>query len=135
MDMRYRFIVVSLLCAALPLLAEKFHLNPTPAVPSANGDVNIDRDGNGNTRVELHVDHLARPADLTPAMSTYVVWFQVPGMPPENEGELKVGGDLKASLRTVTPDRNFDIIITAEQNPQTRSMTGPEVMRATIHQR
>jgi hypothetical protein len=133
--MRNRLLLVLLIGGALPVLAEKFHLNPTATNPAAFGEVNIDRDGNGNTRIDLHVEHLAHPADLSPPMDSYVVWIQGAGLPPENLGELKVGGDLKAGLKTVTPLRDFDIVITAEHDPRATAMTGPVVMRSTIHQR
>lgn len=98
-------------------------------VPAATGNVDIGRDNNGNTRIDLHVEHLAQPAELSPSMDSYVIWIQAPGMAPENEGRLKIGNDLKGGLTTVTPLRAFDIIIAAEQNPAAPQMKGPVVMR------
>lgn len=132
--MRCKWLIFALVCVTIPALAEKFHLNPTPVSPAATGDVDIGRDNNGNTRIDLHVEHLARPGDLSPPMTTYVVWLETPNVPPVNAGELKVGSDLKASLKAVTPLRNFEILITGEQNPRTTTVTGPVVMRSTIHQ-
>lgn len=114
--------------------AKEFHLSSTPVVPAASGDVKVSQDNNGNTRIDVQVKNLARPSELTPPKDVYVVWIQPAGMPPENAGELKVGNDLKASLTALTPRRNFDLLITAEQNPRTTNISGPVVMRTEIHQ-
>lgn len=120
---------------ALPLLAEKFHLTPSTTVPAATGMVDIGRDGNGNTTVNLHVEHLARPGDLSPSHTAYVVWTEGPDRPPQNIGELTVGGDLKADLKTVTALQNFQLVVTAENNPRATAPTGPVVLSANVHQR
>lgn len=126
-----------MLCAAwlaLPLFAEKYHLAPASMVPAASGIVDVGRGGNGNTRIDLKVDHLANPASLTPSKTVYVVWAQPPNAPPENLGELKVGNDLKGQLKTVTAQQNFELLVTAENDPRATAPTGPVVMQVTIHQ-
>jgi hypothetical protein len=128
------WVVFCLILAALPAAAEKYHLNPTQLVPAATGDINVDRDDNGNTKLDVKVDHLARPGSLAPARMIYVVWVQGPGGAAENIGELKVGDDLKAELKTVTPLRNFELFITGENDGQVTQPQGPVVMRSTIHQ-
>ena len=77
-------------------------------------------DRNGNGIVNVRVEHLAKPAMLTPPSTMYVVWFQQPGSDPENEGQLQVDNGLRGSLRTTTPLHNFDVFITAETDPTVR---------------
>jgi hypothetical protein len=119
---------------ALPLFAEKFHLNPAGIVPAATGQVDVNRDNNGNTRMDVKVDHLALPASLSPSKTTYVVWAQGANTPPENLGELKVGDHLKGELKTTTAQRDFELLVTAENNPRTSTPTGPVVLQANIRQ-
>jgi hypothetical protein len=132
--MKSRFL--AFLCAALlslPLFAEKYHLNPAAIVPAAAGQVDVDRDHNGNTRIDLKVEHLAVPASLTPSKTTYVVWAQSADSPAENLGELKVNNDLKGELKTTTAKQNFELLVTAEDNPRATAPQGPVVLQTTIH--
>src|SRR5581483_405023 len=104
-----------------------------PAVPAAQGEVKVKPDKNGNLEVNLEVQHLAKPTQLTPPANSYVVWLQGKnGQAPQNLGKLQVGDDLKAKFTAVTPERNFDLFITAEQNPTSSSPTGVEVMRTSV---
>ncbi|HLH42711.1 MAG TPA: hypothetical protein VKV74_06990, partial [Bryobacteraceae bacterium] len=63
-SMNYKAIGLSLLLIAMPLLAEKFHLDPTQIVPAARGMVDVGHDSNQNTTINLHVEHLARPGTV-----------------------------------------------------------------------
>ena len=131
--MRCSIFVLSALLA-LPLLAEKYHLNPTPAVPAATGEVDAGKDNNRNTTIDLKVEHLARPANLAPPRQTYVVWVQVPGGSALNLGVLRVDNDLKGEFKSVTSVRNFDLFITAENDPHVMAPHGPVVLRTTVHE-
>ena len=112
--------------------AKKFPLTAAASVPAARGEVDVGRDKNGNTKVELKVEHLAAPENLTPPKAAYVVWFQERGAEPLNQGLLKPGGDLKATFRSVAPLKTFDVLVTAESDPNTKSPGGSEVMRASV---
>jgi hypothetical protein len=80
----------------------------------------------------LKVEHLATPENLTPPRTAYVVWFQERGGEPLNQGVLKPGKDLKATFRSVTPLKVFDVFITGESDPNTKLPGEPEVMRTGI---
>jgi hypothetical protein len=134
---RKALLRIGIIAAAFGLIAvaswaTKYHLVASSAVPAATGNVDVHQDKNGNTAAEIKVEHLARPSQLTPPATAYVVWFVQEGSPPVNEGELKVGDDLKGEFKTTTPLKNFEIRITAENDPMTKTMSGPLVMRATV---
>ena len=114
--------------------AKTYHLASTKVDPSAMGDVDLTQDKSGNTNVSIRVDHLAKPSVLTPPANLYVVWFREPGSNPENEGQLQVGNDLKGQLKTTTPLHNFDIFITAEMYPTTKTPSGQTVLRVTVNE-
>lgn len=112
--------------------AKTYHLTTSPTVPAAAGKVQVTTDKNGNETVKLEAEHLAKPASLTPPRSTYVVWIQRPGNDPENQGQMKVGDNLKGNFQTVTPYKNFDIFVTAEQDGSVKTPSGEPVLRATV---
>jgi hypothetical protein len=129
---RLALLSVIVLALAPAATAQKFAMKAAPVVPSAKGEVKISHDRNGNTKVDLKVDHLAQPDRLTPPKTAYVVWIQGDNKQPENKGQLTVSGDLKGQLTTLTSSRTFDIFITAEDNAQAPAPSGPEVLRTTV---
>ncbi len=127
-------LAIALSICTLGLMAKKFPLTAATTVPGARGDVEIGKDRNKNTEIKMKVEHLAHPESLTPPKSSYVVWLQEKGAEAENEGQLRLNKKLEGNFRTVTPRKNFDLFITAEQDAATKAPSGPEVMRATIQQ-
>lgn len=112
--------------------AKKYPLTADKSVPGARGHVDVGRDKNGNTKVEIKVEHLANPENLTPPRTTYVVWFQERGSEPLNQGLLKPNNNLKATFRSVTALKSFDVFLTAESDPNAKSPSGSEVLRASV---
>ena len=112
--------------------AKRFPMTAASIVPAARGQVEIDKDKNGNIRVNIEVEHLANPENLTPPAAVYVVWLQDKGGNPENQGQLRVDKKLKASFKTVTPSTSFDLSVTAERDSSAKTPSGPEVLRTTI---
>ena len=130
---------VAVLCTALLALAtvtwaKTYHLAATSVVPAASGDVETGTDNNGNVTVEIKIEHLARPESLTPPATTYVVWFQQADSQPESQGQLKVGKNLKAEMKTTTPWQAFDVFVTAENDPMTRTPSDRVLLRTQIQQ-
>ena len=135
---KYRIRSYPLLLIALAALlstgcgGKKVTMIPAPTVPAATGMVNLGTDSNGNTQVDLKVEHLAKPRNLTPPKSTYVVWIQARDGRPENQGQLQVNDNLEGQFKTTTPLRTFDIFVTAEDGPSATSPTGSEVFHRTV---
>ena len=65
MKSRIGLLVLTLSIASHFAHAKKFPLTAAAVVPSAQGEVETGRDDNGNTTVELKVEHLAPPENLT----------------------------------------------------------------------
>jgi hypothetical protein len=125
-------ITLAVVFATLAYAAKKFPLTAASIVPAAKGAVEIGKDRNGNTELMLKVEHLANPASLSPSQANYIVWLQEKGSGPENQGELKVNGNLRGNFRTVTPRKNFAVFVTGENDGTVRSPSGPEVLRTTV---
>lgn len=112
--------------------AKKYPFTADKSVPGARGQVDVGRDKNGNTKVELKVEHLATPENLTPPRTAYVVWFQERGSDPSNQGALRPNKNLEATFKGTTPMKSFDVFVTAESDPTTKSPAGTEVLRASV---
>jgi len=125
-------VIIGIMSAALIHAAKKFPFTASSIVPAAKGSVEVGKDRNGNTEVELKVEHLANPTGLSPSQANYIVWLQEKGSGPENQGELKVNGKLQGSFRTVTPRKNFELFVTGENDGTVKMPSGPEVLRTSV---
>ena len=103
-----------------------------PSVPAATGKAHLDKDKNGNLRLKLEVDHLAKPGALTPARQSYVVWVQPRGKEAQNQGVLKVKDNLEGSFENTVPNADFEVFVTAEDNPAAQMPSGPKLLRAEV---
>lgn len=134
MKRRLSLALLPLLLFALTCAAKTYRLTADPSVPAASGKLDVSHDHNGNTKLQLSVDHLAKPANLTPAKSVYVVWIQPNGEEPKNLGELTVGDHLKGEFGGVTPSKSFDLFVTAEDNGQASSPTGTQLLKTRVQE-
>lgn len=107
-------------------------MESSPTVPAAAGNVEVEGDDNGNTRLKVEVKHLAEPEKLTPPRSAYVVWVQPSGMPAENMGSLRVDDGLTGRYEGTTRHKAFEVVVTAEDGPTVQSPSGQEVMRTRV---
>jgi hypothetical protein len=123
------FIILTLTTFAL---ARDVRLTASSVVPAAQGKVDIDKDQNGNFKIKLEIHHLAKPANLSPAATNYVVWIQARDKAPENQGLLKVNNDLDGKFETTTRYEAFDVFVTAENDPNASLPRGAEVLRGTV---
>ncbi|HEU5059182.1 MAG TPA: hypothetical protein VFU21_21765 [Kofleriaceae bacterium] len=127
-----RIAFLALFIAACAGHSPEVRMVGSPDVPAAEGVVRATAGEHGNTQLRIFVRHLARPEKVRPDATTYVVWLQPPGEPPQNMGALKVDEDLRGSLTTVTPLRTFDVFITLERSPTVRAPTARNVLSASI---
>jgi hypothetical protein len=130
-----RFAVVcgAVLVVATMGWAKTYHMTAMQIVPGAAADVHVDKK-NGNLQVEISAKHLAKPEMLTPPASTYVVWFQEEGSIPQNQGELKIGSDLKGQIKATTTLQNFRVFITGETDSHARMPSDQVVLRTIVKQ-
>ncbi len=113
---------------------QTYTLEISPKVPAATGKVDVSTNKDGNHTVDVKVERLAEPSRVFDGASTYVVWLIAPNSPPTNVGVLPLDSDLKGSLETKTPFRNFQVEVTAEPTPAaTRPNTQNRVMSTTVH--
>jgi hypothetical protein len=128
----YTICLTSVLLCFVAYAAKKYPMTAASIVPGARAEVEISKDDNGNTKLKMSVQHLANLENLTPRASAYVVWLQERDGNAQNQGQLKMNKNLKATFETSTPLKSFDVFVTAEQDSRATSPSGPEVLKATI---
>jgi hypothetical protein len=128
----YTICLTFALFCTLAFAAKKYPMTAASIVPGARAEVKIGKDKNGNTRLTITVQHLANLENLTPRASAYVVWLRERGGNAENQGQLKMDKNLKATFETVTPFKSFEVVVTAEQDARVKGPDGPEILKATI---
>lgn len=129
--MRRHFVILCLLLFAAAAWGQQVRqLSVSPALPGASGSMGVSHDTSGTTYINLQVKHLASSDSLHPAKAAYVVWVQPPGEPPQNHGVLQVNDKEEAKYSTTTRKRNFEVFVTAEDNPRAASPTGPQLLSA-----
>ena len=99
---------------------------------AAQGKVHVRDAGSGNAELVVEVFHLPKPDKASPGATTYVVWAHPSGGEPQNLGALHVGDDLSGSLRTLTPMKRFDVMVTAEPTAQATKPTNVPVLSARV---
>ena len=107
-------------------------MNTTEMIPSAVGKVKVKGEKDGNTRVKVEVSHLAQPSAVFNQASTYVVWLKPESGTAQNVGVLAINKDLKGSLETETAFKDFQVIVTAEQDARVTTPSGRSVMNASV---
>lgn len=129
------FLVMVSLLAIWPFGSGKeYRMTAGPGVPAATGVVKAEKDkDNGNTKLNIRVEHLANPSSLTPPASAYIVWVRPTSGDAVKQGAIRVDKNLKGELNVVTLAKDFDVLITAEQNEGVTSPSQAEVLRTHVN--
>jgi predicted small lipoprotein YifL len=123
-------LAVLMSCAACGKKVVK--LNPDASVPAATATAHLTTDSNANTIIDLKVQHLAKPENLTPPKAVYLVWIQPRGRSPIKQGQLQLNDNLEGEFKSPTTYKSFDIFVTAEDSASATEPTGTEVLRQTV---
>jgi hypothetical protein len=132
-----KFIVLAALSFILVVAAwaREDKLTNTGAAPAAEGKVITSTDRNGNTEVDVRVKHMATPQSLTPAKQSYMVWVQPRGKEAELLGALRVNSDLEGSLKASTTNKDFDVLITAEDDAKPATPSSTVILKGTVERK
>jgi hypothetical protein len=131
--MKIAIAMVALLAAWPFNSAREFQMTADAGVPAATGIVKVQRaKDNGNMKLDIRVDHLARPASLTPSANNYLVWIRPNGGDAFKQGAIGVDKNLRGELRLETVSKDFDVFITAEQSDSVTVPSSVEVLSAHV---
>jgi hypothetical protein len=127
-------IVMAALLAAWPFAASReYRMTPATSVPGATGTVKAETaKDNGNIKLDIKVDHLARPSSLTPSANNYLVWIRPNGGDAFKQGAIGVDKNLNGELKLETVSKDFDVFITAEQSDSVTYPSSVEVLRTHV---
>lgn len=110
-----------------------YHMAGSSIVPAAMASVKAERSKeNGNTKLDVKVQHLAKPSSLTPPASVYLVWARPRGGIAMKLGAIGVNNDLNGELKTVTVLKDFELLITAEQSESAPAPSGIQVFHTYV---
>jgi len=114
------------------------HLSGSPDVPGAQGVAKVSTTDDGNTKIDLVVQHLAPPEDINSGATVYIVWVHKNDVgseisaEPQNLGALKVDSDLNGKMTGITNLRSFELYVTAEPSQSTTTPTGPSLLKTNV---
>jgi len=131
--MKFAVAMIALLAVWPFASAKEYHMTAATSVPGATGTVKAAKSkGNGNIKLDIEVNHLARPSSLTPSANNYLVWIRPNGGEAFKQGAIGVDKNLSGELKLETVSKDFDVFITAEQSDSVTSPSSVEVLRTHI---
>jgi hypothetical protein len=127
-------LVTIALLAVWPFSSSKeYRMEGSSSNPAATGTVKVEKDkDNGNTKLDIKVDHLAKPSSLSPPANNYIVWVRPRDGEAVKQGSIGVDNNLKGELKVVTTSKEFDVFITAEQSDTVTTPSGTEVLKTHV---
>jgi hypothetical protein len=78
---------------------------------------------------------MAKPQSLTPPRQTYMVWVQPRGKDAELLGALRVNSDLGGSLKSSTTYKEFEVLITAEDDAKPATPSSTVILKGNVERR
>ena len=127
-------LIVTGLAASSCAGSNQLRLTSSPDIPGAQSTAKVSTTDNGNTQIDLIVEHLASPERVDPGATTYVVWVRgnEAEAQSQNLGALKVDENEKGSISATTPLRSFDLYITAEASQLGAAPAGKTLLYTTV---
>ena len=99
---------------------------------SASWSTELNQTIRGQFACRLIPDFSDVPRGATPPKTAYIVWLRERDGNASPQGQLRVDKKLNGSFQGVTPAKNFDVFITAEQETAPKAPTGDEILKATV---
>ena len=134
----HRFMIAMLIVTGLVAWScagsNQLRLTTSPDIPGAQSTAKVSTTDNGNTQIDLIVEHLASPERVDPGATTYVVWVRgnEAEAQSQNLGALKVDDNEEGSISATTPLRSFSLYITAEASQLSTAPTGKTLLYTTV---
>jgi hypothetical protein len=131
--MKFTLAMVALILVWPFASTKEYRMTSGVGVPAAVGIVKVQKDkDNGNMKLEIKVNHLARPTSLTPSANKYLVWIRPDGGDALKQGAIGVDKNLSGELTVETVAKDFDLLITAEQSNGVTVPSSVEVLRTHV---
>ena len=89
-------------------------LQALPALKGGRASVRVELTYDRNNTMDIRLRGVKAPESYGAQYTRYVAWAQAPGGAPVNVGQIRVEQG-QGSLRTLTPLRRFQLLITVEE--------------------
>jgi biopolymer transport protein ExbD len=114
---------------ALDSCTPKMTFVTSSLVPAASGAANVKKDKNKNYVINVNVQNLAEPKNLSPSKNIYLVWMESNETSAKKLGQLMPNGKaLKATLSATSVDQPKRVYITAEDNADVQYPDGQVIL-------
>jgi hypothetical protein len=131
--MKFTVAIVALILVWPFASTKEYRMTSGAGVPAAMGMVRVQKaKDNGNNKLQIKVEHLARPSSLTPSATNYLVWIRPNGGDALKQGAIGVDKNLSGELTVETVAKDFDLFITAEQSNSVTVPSSIEVLHTHI---
>src|SRR5580692_4479677 len=131
--MKFTVAIVALILVWPFAFTKEYRMTSGAGVPAAMGMVRVQKaKDNGNNKLQIKVEHLARPSSLTPSATNYLVWIRPNGGDALKQGAVGVDKNLSGELTVETVAKDFDLFITAEQSNSVTVPSSIEVLHTHI---
>lgn len=130
--MRHAIALFSLLMLAACGGPAEYILTSTARTAGTDGLVTVE-DLNGNHMVSVSLEHLPPPERISESATAYLVWIQPDGGTPSLAGALNYDADDRIGrMQATTPEDNFSVIITAEDDAQAAAPSDVVIARQEV---
>ncbi|GAB4010145.1 hypothetical protein GCM10028808_20360 [Spirosoma migulaei] len=129
--MKTIYIIATILVTLIALnsCTPKMTFATSSIVPAASGAANVKKDKNKNYVINVNVQNLAEPKNLSPSKNTYLVWMESNETSAKKLGQLMPSGKtLKATLSATSVNQPKRVYITAEDNADVQYPDGQVIL-------
>jgi hypothetical protein len=111
----------------------KAQFEHSPVATAAEPKLKVSKTDNGNTALDFKVKYLPPAAKVRPDATSYVVWARPENSGPTmNLGAMKLNDKLEGHLKTLTPFKDFQLLVTPEANITAQAPTSDPVLWARV---
>ena len=111
--------------------AKRIRFDALPLARAGQATARLQLTYDRNNTIQIQLSNVPEPSALNSSYTRYVLWVSTPDRQSVvNAGQLRVDENKKAEIQTLTPFRNFLLLITAEPRGDVTT-PGPDVVFET----
>lgn len=113
--------------------ANRYHVDAEAPNYAAQADLAVRVNKTEQRELTMHIDHLAPPSRIDPALKAYAVWIFVPGHGSAKLGMLDYDADDRSGEIVATAGyEKFEVVVTLEADPSTPVPSDRVVLRKVV---
>jgi hypothetical protein len=121
------------LAGSLAGCANRYHVDAEAPNYAATADLAVRVNKTEQRELTMHIEHLAPPTRIDPALHAYAVWIAVPGHGSAKLGLLDYDAKHRSGEIVATAGyEKFEVIVTLEADPSTAVPSDRVVLRKVV---